>query len=300
MLDWDSVHRQVRPANPAAAGDVGRQYGSLRRVFYEHRMNQLREAFGVWSVDQVLSAIDVAAEAGRADVAQAVRAGLFRANQHAVVETLNVTTSARYQPGNNKTFCNIYAYDFVSAMGGYLPRVWWTDRALRRIEAGAEVVTAEEFRSLQAEGESIENVIAPQYGATVSEMNANALNRWIRAHGADYGWREETDMTGAQDAANGGSIVILLARNANPRRSGHITIILAENGEHSANRAEDGSVSVPLQSQAGSSNFKYGAGRQWWSDARHAEGAAWIFEGEIQSPLVAPEDLGMEDAPAPP
>jgi PAS domain-containing protein len=299
MLDWDSAHRQITPATPSGGSVAGE---SLRHVFYRHRQDQLREIFGVDSIDLVITAAEVAEEAERAEVAEAVRDLMFRANQYAIVETLNVSTSARYQPGGGKTYCNIYAYDVVTAMGGYLPRVWWTDRAWSRIQDGAEIVTPEEYRRLRAEGESVENVVAPIYGQTVSELNANSLNRWMRSEGSGFGWIEAADMNAAQEAANGGSIVIILASNVQASRSGHVSVVLAESGDHQAQRDEDGQVVVPLQSQAGSRNFKYSAeagapgsrSREWWSDARHRLGGAWIFGGEIQSPLVTPEDLGVE------
>ena len=299
MLDWDSVHPQITPASP---GGPRPAHESLRHVFYRHRQDQLREIFGVDSIDLVITAAEVAEHAGHQDVAARVHSLMFRANQHAIVETLNVSTSARYQPGGGKTFCNIYAYDVVTAMGGYLPRVWWTDRAWRKIEAGAEIVTQAEYRRLQREGESVENVVAPIYGQTVDELNANSLNQWMRTRGAGFGWSEAADMTAAQQAANGGSIVIILASHRQAGHSGHVSVVLAESPDHQAQRDEHGQVVVPLQSQAGSRNFKYSASsgapgsrsRQWWSDASHKLGAAWIFGGTIHSPLVTPEELGVQ------
>jgi hypothetical protein len=291
MLDWDSVHRQISPASPPGT-TVTQQYGSLRRVFYQHRQAQLETIFGVNNPDFVISAARIADQAGRLDVGAAVRASLFRANQHAIVETLNVSTSSRYAREPGKTFCNIYAYDFVTAMGGYLPRVWWKPAVWRQIQNGAEIVSHEELRRLRAEGESTENVVAPIYGQTVTEQNANALNRWMRTTGADFGWREETNMNAAQAAANSGQVVIILAANVQASRSGHVTVVLAESAEHRARRNDEGQVIVPLQSQAGSSNFKYGGQNQWWSNRSHREGAAWIFEGAIRSPLITPEEMG--------
>ena len=50
-LDWDKVHPQVSPANPATAGKLPAKYGSLREVFYQHRAKQLLATFGVQSLD---------------------------------------------------------------------------------------------------------------------------------------------------------------------------------------------------------------------------------------------------------
>lgn len=316
-INWDSLPGDITPA----ATPDGRNHETLRDIYLAHRNAQIQSIFGMPHVDFVLSAIAVADAADRADVRDRLEDLLFRASQYAVVEALNVSQSSRYQRTPTKTFCNIYAYDFVTAMGGYLPRVWWTRPALRRIEAGEEVVTAEEYRRRQAErddaaraahrerrgrgrprtGGPLENVIAPIYGETVGELNANALNDWMRTHGARFGWREETNMNAAQQAANSGSIVVLLAANAVASRSGHISVVLAESPEHQGHRDENGQVTVPLQSQAGSRNFKYSAeagapgsrGRQWWSDAAHRQGAAWIFGGSIQEAVATPEQMGF-------
>ncbi|HEU5165884.1 MAG TPA: hypothetical protein VFU29_10115, partial [Chitinophagaceae bacterium] len=58
-----------------------------------------------------------------------------------IVNWLNVekSTHKRYQPGEGKTFCNIYAHDFCHLAGVYLPRVWWTQRAIEKL-ARSEVV----------------------------------------------------------------------------------------------------------------------------------------------------------------
>jgi hypothetical protein len=299
-LDWSAVANAVTPADGTGRGVVAGQ--SLRHVFYARRQEQLQETFGVGSVDLVLSAVELAEAGGRPDVASALRAQLFRANQYAVVGTLNVSTSARYQPGGGRTYCNIYAHDFVTAMGGYLPRVWWTTQAWSRIQDGAEIVSPAELDRLRREGESTENVVAPVYAQTVTELNANALNRWMRGTGGEFGWRGETNMDAAQAAANSGQVVILLAANANPRRSGHVTVVLAESPQRQAHRDEHGRVQVPLQSQAGSRNFRYSAqsgapgsnARQWWAARTHIDGAAWIFTGANSSLLVKPEEVGLQ------
>ena len=85
--------------------------------------------------------------------------------------------------------------------------------------------------------------------------------------------------------------------------TGHVSVVLAESTEHHARRDEStGKVVVPLQSQAGSKNFKYSAeptapgssAKTWWADASHKDGAAWIFGGAIQGGIVSPEEMGME------
>jgi len=110
-------------------------------------------------------------------------------------------------------------------------------------------------------------------------------------------------MEAAQTAANQGRVVILLAANKVASKSGHVSVVLAESNEHQAGRDETtNKVVVPLQSQAGSKNFKYSSeggapgstDKKWWEDAKHKDGAAWIFGGSIQSPLLTPEEIGVE------
>jgi hypothetical protein len=303
ILDWDKTHSAISPADPKGTKPLKPGYGTLRDVFYAHRANALLKTFGVQSLDLVITAAEVAEYAGRNDVAEKIHDLMFQAHQSAVVETLNVTSSARYQPGSGKTFCNIYAYDFVTAMGGYLPRVWWTDTAWAKIQAGAEIVTPAELARMKKEKEDTKNVVAPELNKTVGEQNANALTKWMHKTGGEFGWSQASDMEAAQNAANGGQVVILLAANKVAKKSGHVSVVLAESTEHHARRDEStGKVVVPLQSQAGGTNFKYSAettapgskAKTWWADASHKDGAAWIFGGAIQGGIVSPEEMGME------
>ena len=58
-----------------------------------------------------------------------------------IIKYLNSENSQhqRYQPKQKTTYCNIYAYDFCYLAGVYLPRVWWTDKALLQIKDDVEV-----------------------------------------------------------------------------------------------------------------------------------------------------------------
>lgn len=52
-------------------------------------------------------------------------------------------------------------------------------------------------------------------------------------------------------------------------RPGHITVVVPETVVHTAVRDAAGNVSQPLQSQAGSTNKRYGsAGVNWWLGAQ--------------------------------
>ena len=262
MLDWDSKHKQIE------------QDKTLREAFVANLAIQLASVFGeAVTQDEVLRRIEAAEAAGKVDEAEQMRVKLRIANQYAVVHTLKVKESDRYAPTDTSTYCNIYAYDVVTAMGGYLPRVWWRDKALARIRKGEKV--------------------KPIYDETIHELNANALTDWMYEFGDGFGWRKEEDITAAQEAANQGKLVILLAANANPRRSGHVSVLMPETEQHKAARTDDNEVVGPLQSQAGARNFMLEANRkQWWKNKGHKLGAAWIFEGRPSSPLLSPEKLG--------
>lgn len=295
-LDYDATNYTgiTSEAPEAGVGDT------LDETFDRHFDELLAEEFGEdVSLEQVSDAMHLAEALGLDATHASLEAALFRVQQYAAVETLDVEDSDRYAPTSSATYCNIYAYDLVSALGGYIPRTWWYDRTLQQIEAGTlQPVTVEAWDARVAEGQSTEGLVRPVYGDTVHELNANALNDWFDEHGADFGWTEAADMSAAQEAANAGSIVVITAANQDSGSSGHISVILAETDEHEAHRNEDGSVEAPLQSQAGSSNFKHddnasSSGTQWWENSSHTNGAAWIFQGSRRSTLLTPEQLGL-------
>jgi hypothetical protein len=174
----------------------------------------------------------------------------------AIVDWLDVEDrrKVRYAPASNKTFCNIYAHDYCYLAGVYLPRVWWTPSALTRLKDGQQVT--------------------PSYGSTVREMNANALFEWFTEHGPLFGWNRTFDLTQMQSAANEGQVVVISAQNKVPNRSGHICVVVPENGSHEATRSGT-AVTRPLQSQAGRTNRKYMT-HQWWTGATFRDWGFWI------------------------
>lgn len=249
----------------------------LTDEFQAHLAERIEEFFGEsLTLEDVLYCIEQLENNGDAESALEARINLFKANEYAVVDTLNVTASERYQRQGSTTYCNIYAYDVVTAMGGYLPRVWWYPAVVEQILNGGTVPE-------------------PVWGQTVEEMNANRLTDWMLEYGQNYfGWRQEDDMTRAQEEANNGKLVILLAAKINPGQSGHVTVLMPETDEHRAVREGD-AVTRPLQSQAGWTNYLYQAlsVSTWLQDTtEYRDGHAWIFEGTPQSPLVTPEELG--------
>ena len=285
QLDWESHHREI-------AGIQADQ--TLREAFELHLFEQLAQRLSDVFTESTTHAdaerlieerITEADAAGDAEEAERLQREWNISLQFAVVETLNVENSDRYEPEpGGPTYCNIYAYDVISALGGYLPRVWWNDDVIERIRNG--------------------EVVEPVYGETIHEMNANALTQWFIDYGAEFGWEQAGDMTEAQNAANNGELGIIVAANENPRRSGHITVImpetLAEAGTPGtpgteATRDEEGNVLVPTQSQAGRNNMEYGTtARQWWQEG-HVDGGAYIFRGERHSQLLSPEQSIPED-----
>jgi hypothetical protein len=163
----------------------------------------------------------------------------------------------RYQPRSGLTFCNIYAHDYCHLAGTYLPRVWWTPGAIERL----------------AQGETVE----PLIGQTIDEQRANDLFRWLGDFGSRFGWRQTGTLTKLQQEANQGAIGIIVARRKEDGRSGHIVAVVPETEDERARRDAAGDVIAPLQSQAGSVNFRYGRGTaNWWKGEQFAESAFWL------------------------
>lgn len=163
----------------------------------------------------------------------------------------------RYAPRDNSTFCNIYTHDYCGLAGVYLPRVWWSAAALMKITAG--------------------QTVEPLLGATVDEVRANTLFRWLRDFGAAFGWRRAASLDELQEHANLGGVALIVARRREEGRSGHIVAVVPETETETAKRDARGRVELALQSQAGAVNFRYGRStRNWWKDTRFAEAAFWI------------------------
>ncbi len=178
----------------------------------------------------------------------------------AIIDWLAVDNPAykRYQPtGGGTTFCNIYAHDYCFLAKVYLPRVWWTPGAIEQL----------------AKGETVE----PLYEKTMDEQRANDLFRWLRDFGPRFGWRQTGTLTKLQEAANLGGIGIIVAQRKVDGKSGHILAIVPETDDQKAKRDSDGSVTGPLQSQAGVKNFRYRAtANAWWKGDQFADSAFWI------------------------
>lgn len=163
----------------------------------------------------------------------------------------------RYQARKGLTFCNIYAHDYCYLAGVYLPRVWWTQKAIASL----------------VQGQSVD----PLYGDTIDEQRANDLFRWLRDFGPQFGWRRTGTLSKLQLEVNQGAIGLIVARRKEDGRSGHIVVVVPETNEQRARRNAAGEVVAPLQSQAGVTNFRYGTGRlNWWKGDQFAENGFWL------------------------
>ena len=165
----------------------------------------------------------------------------------------------RWQGGGGKTFCNVYTYDASIMAGCYLPRVWWTSKAITDLRAG--------------------KTVEAKYGATVQEMRANYIFNWLLEYGADFGWQRVFDVDALQSQANAGRMAIICAQRTDMEKPGHIQVVPPENGANKAKRNASGKVLQPLQSNAGASNFTYGfLGSSWWQGASFKQFGFWTSD----------------------
>jgi Domain of unknown function (DUF1906) len=173
----------------------------------------------------------------------------------AIVDWLAAESSLRYQPTSQATFCNVYAADFCYLTGAYLPRVWWKGTALLEIAKG---------------------VIPPVvYDGSVREMRADDLLAWLIEFGAAFGWKRVFDATALQTAANSGGIGLICTDRDAPGLPGHISVVVPETDALKAQRDPDGNVISPIQSQAGSNNFRRRKSNVlWWEDPKFRD---WGF-----------------------
>ncbi len=118
--------------------------------------------------------------------------GQRSANQTVVVTgQFDVEKDPRYAPGDGKTWCNIFTWDWSCAMGARIPH-WIT---------------------------------SPTTGAEI-ELNANALTFWLSAAGFDQGWREVRSSGSVLAEVNNGNVCV--ATFHNPAGHGHITPIVPD------------------------------------------------------------------------
>jgi hypothetical protein len=166
-------------------------------------------------------------------------------------------SNKRYQPRPGATFCNIYAHDYCYLAGVYLPRVWWTPKAIEALAQGKAVV--------------------PRYGDTIDEQRANGLFRWLSDFGPRFGWRQTGTPSKLQLEVNQGAVGLISAQRKVDGLPGHIAIVVPETDDKRARRDSSGEVAAPLQSQAGAVNFRYGTSTAgWWKGEKFAQSAFWL------------------------
>ncbi|MEJ7599457.1 MAG: DUF4157 domain-containing protein [Kofleriaceae bacterium] len=245
--------------------------------------------------------------AGDAPAAEAIRIHLFAANEHALADSLLIPGSTRHTPiptdKDKDTWCNIYAFDVVTAMGGYLPRTWWTSDAITEIEHDGHPSTDR-----------------------TGQVDANDMYTWMLQWGVThYGWEAVPTPEDAQREADLGQLVIILASTGDKDAagSGHVSVVMTSTAARQhPSTAETASVAtpevpgpfVPLQSQAGAENFSTNATgepralgstgrRAWWTNGVFAdlEGSGFgffVYRADRANPgfgalaLPTPEDMG--------
>jgi len=174
-----------------------------------------------------------------------------------IVRYLNVEVSARYARTPVTTFCNIYACDYCYLAGVYLPRVWWTERALKEIAAG--------------------RALPVKYAETVAELNANSLYAWLRDFGPSFGWIRATSLEQLQAAANAGQVSVICAQRKQLDKPGHIAAVVPEAAPLFVAERNGTQIRLPLQSQAGARNFCFSCvPGKWWEGAQFQAYGFWI------------------------
>ena len=162
----------------------------------------------------------------------------------------------RWWPKGGTTYCNIYAHDYCYLANVYLPRVWWTEKALYRIRKGQE-----------------ESVI---YGDTVRELNANMLFDWFEDYGLNFGWKRVVNLDVLQAAANNGEVCIIISQRKDKNRSGHIAAVVPEHDNFRAARNSSGEIMRPIESQAGIKNYRLVTKtKAWWVEPRYESFSFW-------------------------
>lgn len=143
-----------------------------------------------------------------------------KTNYNTVIDQFNVANNSRYKQRNGKTYCNIFAWDIMTAMKVQLPH--WINS---------------------------NNVPAEPYSSGAKELNANATYNWLNNYGEKYGWRKVSAYD-AQQRANSGYPTIAIWKNPTGG-SGHVMVIRPEGNGFSYK------TNNPVISQAGSTNINY-------------------------------------------
>lgn len=177
-----------------------------------------------------------------------------------LIDKLDVASNLRYQRTVEDTYCNVYSYDYCYFSKVYLPTVWWTDEALKKV----------------LEGQEIEAV----FEQTVDRIYSSAIHDWFLEWGASFGWKRMFTADEIQNKVNAeGGIGIICAKRKEKGLSGHIVPVVPETDSHKAYR-ENGVVVYPLQSQAGKENYNYFSEvrKDWWNDELYSSYVFYYHE----------------------
>lgn len=136
-----------------------------------------------------------------------------------VIDQFAVGNNPRYAQNEQRTYCNIFAWDVTKAMGAEIPH--WVD----------------------ANG----NSVAPATPGS-QELRVNGMVEWLETHGERNGWHP-ISAEEAQARANEGKPAVALWRNPNPGQPGHVGIVRP--GEYDTDKG-------PAIAQAGMQNFNHG------------------------------------------
>lgn len=163
-----------------------------------------------------------------------------------IIDTLDVEKSFRYQKDESDTYCNIYTFDYCFFAKVYIPRLRWTDKAIRELEKGNEVPLV------------FEDTVRPFY--------SNYIYDWFLQSSNAFGWERILDIDELQNKVNeNGGVGIICAKRFILNKSGHVVVVVPETETEKAYRL-DGKVIYPLQSQAGMNNYNYFSEirADWW------------------------------------
>jgi hypothetical protein len=135
-----------------------------------------------------------------------------------VIDQFNVTTNTRYKRTSSSTYCNIFAWDVMSAMNVTLPH--WVKN----------------------------NVPATSSTKGATELTANATYTWLENYGAQYGWKK-VSASEAQKRANSGYPTVAVWKNTSGG-SGHIAVVRPETSKYTYSDSKG-----PVIAQAGGTNY---------------------------------------------
>jgi len=182
----------------------------------------------------------------------AVRSGAWL--RYAAAALLLVASSARAEPccGSIQptgrmlaAFLDRSGVDHLWQAGWHVD--WRTGEKDRDAPGGPEAAThCSAFAAAMADRLGIYLLRPPEHAQA---LLANAQMRWLREKGVAYGWRPLASAEQAQEAANGGALVLAVFENPDRHRPGHIAVVRPSDKDRAA-LDRDG----PQETQAGEVN----------------------------------------------